>query len=453
MRQSAQQIDPSLSWKQEVNRRVAEHKGRKNAALGEPQASAAHSSGSRAAQTAARVAARYAKAPSYSEMLADEARAAVRAAEAASRAALDAQAAAESVLAGLEAASFDTQTWEPEFSSAMQPEPVWSPAPEPILMAAPAVHSLSLPALKQTRPSQSFEVRWDEDLPTREAAPALAHLSRHETGFSAAPDHPWDTVSSAGDRLQIDGFEVVEPAQPIHANLIEFPRELVATRKLRPRRAEGPYAASVEAQAQLSIFEVEPWAISTEPEATGAAVEAGSAAWSGPEWSGIELDEEPQFGLPAEEPQPAIAAKTESACAALPIELAPTNRRLLAATIDFSLIGAAFLSAALLAVANVKALPPLRQIELASALSLPLVGLFYMALFFVLAKATPGMKYASLELRTMNGERPTRAQRCVRVAALAVSVLPLGLGAFWALFDEQHLCWHDRLAATYPRKG
>jgi len=22
----------------------------------------------------------------------------------------------------------------------------------------------------------------------------------------------------------------------------------------------------------------------------------------------------------------------------------------------------------------------------------------------------------------------------------------------WALFDEQHLCWHDRLSSTYLRK-
>jgi len=32
-----------------------------------------------------------------------------------------------------------------------------------------------------------------------------------------------------------EGVEVVEAAQPIHANLIQFPRELVATRKIRPR--------------------------------------------------------------------------------------------------------------------------------------------------------------------------------------------------------------------------
>jgi hypothetical protein len=39
------------------------------------------------------------------------------------------------------------------------------------------------------------------------------------------------------------------------------------------------------------------------------------------------------------------------------------------------------------------------------------------------------------------------------MAALLVSVAPMGLGAAWAVFDEQHLCWHDRLSGTYVRKG
>src|ERR1700679_303893 len=98
--------------------------------------------------------------------------------------------------------------------------------------------------------------------------------------------------SDAGTAMDMEGLEIVEPAQPIHANLIQFPRELVATRKVRPRRAEGQYAPTLEEQAQLSIFEVEPWNVSKEPAAAGAAAEAGTAKWLGPEWSGITLGEE-----------------------------------------------------------------------------------------------------------------------------------------------------------------
>jgi len=107
LRQSALQVDSTAAWKQEVNRRLAEHNERKGAGTSMPQANenAQPALGSRAAAAAARVAARYAKAPSYSDMLAEEARAAVRAAEAASKAALEAQAKAEQVLAGLVAES------------------------------------------------------------------------------------------------------------------------------------------------------------------------------------------------------------------------------------------------------------------------------------------------------------------------------------------------------------
>ena len=70
------------AWKQEVNQRLAAHKNRKGAGDAAGQKAEPETSGSsRAAQAAARVAQRYAKAPTYSQMQAEEARAAVRAAE------------------------------------------------------------------------------------------------------------------------------------------------------------------------------------------------------------------------------------------------------------------------------------------------------------------------------------------------------------------------------------
>jgi hypothetical protein len=62
------------------------------------------------------------------------------------------------------------------------------------------------------------------------------------------------------------------------------------------------------------------------------------------------------------------------------------------------------------------------------------------------------MKYARVSLCTFNNQSPTRAQQLGRFGALLLSVLPVGLGLAWALFDENHLCWHDRLSQTYLRK-
>ncbi|MGO9337727.1 MAG: RDD family protein [Terracidiphilus sp.] len=457
MRQSALQVDSTAAWKQEVNRRLAEHNERKNAGANVPQteANTPPAPGSRAAAAAARVAARYAKAPSYSEMLAEEARAAVRAAEAASKAALDAQAAAESVLAGLEAASSATPTWEVEFFTPADAEPAETPAAEPAAVSPQAsIQAAMQPAAQPAVASsarQSFAIRWDADLPIREAGPAAGRASHGKSGLDASIENARQT--EAASTLEAEGFEVVEGAQPIHANLIEFPRELVATRKVRPRRAEGPYAESLEALGQLSIFEVDPRSISTEPEAAGVAVEAGTATWVGPDWSGIELDEEPQEEMAVPAPAAAAMKREAPAAADATLQVASMNRRALAAVVDFSLIASAFMAATLLALINVRTLPSIQAMEVGSAAALALTGAFYLALFFILAKATPGMKYAQLELSTLSGARPTRAQRCRRLGALMLSLLPAGLGVALAIFDEQNLCWHDRLSGTYLRRA
>jgi uncharacterized RDD family membrane protein YckC len=125
----------------------------------------------------------------------------------------------------------------------------------------------------------------------------------------------------------------------------------------------------------------------------------------------------------------------------------------MAAVVDGALIAGAFLAAAMVAMDRVTVLPGIKEIELGSAVALAVIGVLYEGLFLTLARATPGMKYASVSLCTFGGEKPTRAQRCGRLGALLLSLLPVGLGVAWAIFDDEHLSWHDRLSRTYPRKG
>src|SRR5512140_344608 len=125
---------PLPTWKQEVNRRLAEHKTRKGISFvdDDEPAEQGGSGNSRAAAAAARVAARYATAPSYSELQATEARAALRAAEAATRAAVEAQVAAQAVLHQIETT---IEEREPEPQAYEVPEARWQPEvkadPEP----------------------------------------------------------------------------------------------------------------------------------------------------------------------------------------------------------------------------------------------------------------------------------------------------------------------------------
>jgi uncharacterized RDD family membrane protein YckC len=247
----------------------------------------------------------------------------------------------------------------------------------------------------------------------------------------------WGRQAAADEEIQ--PFLPIEPDQPIHANLIEFPRELVATRKIRPRLASGQFTASAALQGQLSIFEVDPAGVSIEP-ATQTEIQEPAA----PEWSGIQLDAHPA-------PEPVIAVAAPQPAVAL--HPAPMGFRLMALLVDGSLVTAAFFGAVLAAAANIKHPPDLKLIEMSAVGALFFISVLYQALFFTLAEAKPGMRYAQISLCTFDDQKPTRAQRRHRIGALMLSLLPVGLGLVWALFDEDHLSWHDRLSHTYQRKG
>jgi uncharacterized RDD family membrane protein YckC len=438
-----------------VNRRVAAHLNRRGLSAVEPESHAGTAHASRRAQeAAARVAARYAHAPSYSEELANEARAAVRAAEAASRAALQAHAAAKSVLAGIEAATIIApeppvlvaRPARPEPPVEREPEPFFDceneqffeREPEPFFEPAPASPAAQFAAGERDNPS--FAIRWDPDLPAARPAPEELHATAAQQPPERAGQ--WQPQATP-EPLDFSENETVEPAQPIYANLIEFPRELVAARKARPRLAEAPNAAP-EAGEQLSIFEVDPDIAPAEAPQAAAVAETPSI-WNSSAWSGMELGNRPQNELGEEE----ILEDPPEPDTVPPIELAPMSRRLLAAVVDSTLVVGGLLGAAAMVASKASTLPGLRLVEVGVGVALLVAVAFYHVLFFTLARSTPGMKYAQVRLSTLDGRLPTRAQRWGRLAALPLSVAPLGLGLVWSLFDEDHLCWHDRLSRTY----
>ena len=467
MSQFANEARQSLSWKEEVSLRIAAHRRRQGTTVtAEPDApkGAQFCTSGRAAEAAARVVARFANAPSYEEMLAEEQRTAVFATETATRA-------EPRLLAGTASLTFDSEAspaekpWQPEgflvdtqqwewetgVGSGRQPEvkltEVDAQEAEDTTESVWESETVQAP-LDIVR--QSYEIRWDADLPQRSVPPEAARAT-HEIGFSEARLEDWWTPVTSAQNEQAsenaqasDGDEVVEPDQPIHGNLIEFPRELVATRKVRPRLAEGPYGEAGEPGAQLSIFEVDPGTISTQPEWAETASETAVPVSTGPEWSGIRLEEQ----LP-EEPPYEVATAVETPA----LQPAPMNLRLMAAIVDGALISGALLAAAIIAAKNVRDLPSLREIELVGAAAFLAIGLLYETFFLTLSKVTPGMMYAGISLCTVDDQSPNRSRRLARFGALLLSLLPVGLGLVWAIFDEDHLSWHDRLSRTYLRKG
>jgi uncharacterized RDD family membrane protein YckC len=418
----ATQPNAALSWKQEVNQRLAAHRNRKEGGAAEADSAAEEhpAVNTRATQAAARVAARYAQAPSYSQMLAEEARAAVRAAEAASQAARKAQAAAESVLAGLETVSQEAPCEEADGQQSSFFDPFFE-IERPVMAAG-----------RQVDP-QTIEIRWDPDMPVRRHEPAAARATRRAERFDAEVESWREPAANYGEP------ETVEPAQPIHANLIEFPRELVAARKARPRIAEGPLAQESDQGGQLSIFEVDAGTISIQPDATDTAAEIHASGWSR-----IRLDAEPRT-------QAALAHDSAEATARAPLQPAPFGLRVMAALVDFGLVGALAIGLALAITSNIDTQISARSMELAGGFGVLTIAALYQAFFFSLAESTPGMRYAGIRLSTFDDRIPSRAQLRRRLYALILSLLPMGLGLLWAIFDEDHLSWHDRISRTYQR--
>ena len=101
---------------------------------------------------------------------------------------------------------------------------------------------------------------------------------------------------------------------------------------------------------------------------------------------------------------------------------------------------------------NVQHPPTGKPAELLGAFALALIGMLYYAFFFAMPVCTPGMMYAGIGLCTFDEKSPTRAQLRRRLGAMLLSLLPVGLGLVWSIFDDDHLSWHDRFSQTYLRK-
>lgn len=427
---SESRSEPRSDWKSEVNARLNAHRNRRGgnpdrqpALPGmEPPESPAYEPRMR---LAARIAERYANLPTYGERLAAEAAKATRAAEAAAQAALEAEQAALAVTDVLRA----TVDGPPE------------PEPPPIQYR---VDPASLPA------------------------------ARH---FAISPNNQHHSVDPHPQVFDPMEDALVAPAQTLPARVLEFPRELVASRKARPRRAEGPL---LEEQTQLRIFEVESDTISRDPlPSAGTAPEPSEEACL-PGWGSIRLDAQPRniepelsfsntleaamvgratrADLPVSSREArAAAAKRVSASRRsdladlLPLHVASFGDRILAFGVDAALVLCAFGLFVVVFAACTAHPPSGKPAMIASAAALVGFIALYQWLFFTFSEGTPGMRFAKIALCTFDDRNPGRKTLQHRVGALFLAALPLGLGFLWALLDDDRLGWHDRMTRTYQR--
>jgi uncharacterized RDD family membrane protein YckC len=74
---------------------------------------------------------------------------------------------------------------------------------------------------------------------------------------------------------------------------------------------------------------------------------------------------------------------------------------------------------------------------------------FYFSLFITLAGSTPGMQLRGLSVVRLDGSLPDTRQLLWRCFGYMLSGATLMLGFLWALWDEDHFTWQDRISQTY----
>jgi hypothetical protein len=416
------------------------------------------------------VAARYRQTPSYREFLAAEAERAVKNAQA------DAEVAARKARAVADVQTqllAELQQW-PEAEAFPPPAEVRDVAPEPQVDSLPVAE-------------MPLQVRHFESLPPVAPPPEPERVPAWVT--EAVEAHQAEELQELNEeiafRLDPEFHEHLLEPQPIQANIIEFPRQLVAAKKARPRLAEGPMRgdgpepafggeapavgpASSASGSQLRIFEVER---EVEPEAVVAAPEPvvtvfdqpELAEGESPEWQRLILDARPEEDeapswVPAPVPELPSAMKARlEAQAAGKVELyvAPAELRLMSAVVDGICLAAGFLLFATVAAATAgHALHRVALPLLGGSAAAVFVLLFaiYQTLFFSLGRSTPGMYYADLVFRSVRDTEPTVAQLRKRVWGNLVAAAPLGLGYLWAVLDSDGLGWQDRLSGVYLKE-
>jgi uncharacterized RDD family membrane protein YckC len=426
--------------KEQVAQRLAAHRARRSQQSDSPTPIAGPvSKNTRASRIAAAVAERYANSQSYRAFLAEQAENAIRAAEAAAQvAALNAQAVADAqyqLLAELD-------QWTPA-----DPAPTASPSAP---AAPPEIKSA--PDIPQN-PASGLTVRLYDAAQVTRSYPDPAAISRRNQAHAQNTLDEEEALALEEEIAfrQSPSFEETYPPIDIPANLIEFPRQLVAPRKARPRLAEGPLREDANQSAhqsphtaQLRIFEVEAAQISTAP-----ATESAE-----PEWSSILLAAHPV--------SPVVEVPEAPFQTVLSPQTARFSLRLMAAIVDGCIIMAALLVFAAAFAFTVGKLSGPTTLSTGSHINLQIAGitaavtftvftLLYQLLFFTLSEATPGMRYARIGLCSFDDDNPTRTAMRRRILAVVLAACPLGIGFLWAWLDEDGLGWHDRISRMYQR--
>jgi hypothetical protein len=418
--------------------RVAAHRSRRAQVDATERARLLQEDGARAAelQPAAErvrdaVAARYRESQSYREFLAIEAQRALERAQA------EAEVAARNAVAVAAAQRQlldEIAQWNQPAESGLGPVVV-----EPRARKATKVREEF--AELAPMPPPVLEVRLHERL-----TPATSGFYAPARTVAPEPEEIAELDEEIEFRRAPEFTDLVMETQTIQANIIEFPRQLVASRKVRPRLAEGPLLEETAPAPQLRIFEVEPELVTVEPEVVPEP--------DAPEWQSLRLGSGTAAQTPEQVASQLDASNYFDHWLEPVIYAAPISQRLMCAVLDTLILLAGFGAAAVVAVKTAGGAmhgAPLPILAGSAGGALVVFAAISRLLFYTLNDATPGMRAMRIAFCTFDEDSPKRKAVRRRLFSTLLAASPLGLGLLWAVLDSDRLGWHDRMSRMYPR--
>jgi len=242
----------------------------------------------------------------------------------------------------------------------------------------------------------------------------------------------------SSDNLDLDFGQVgdFESPGPLDAKVLEFPQ------------AEAGFDVEFEnppgSESELPVLEAAPLEkAGVEQQTPGsAAVQAREVALErgAPESEPVEI----VVGFPELPPEPPPAQASP-----LALRQAPLGRRFVAGLADTLVL---LLGGGLFALIFWRAGGQLSPGPLNLAV-LAFIAIFfilaYFGLFTALTSSTPGLLWMGLEVRTMDGLRPSPQESFWRAFGYLVSGSAIMMGFLWALVDSESLTWHDRMSGTF----
>jgi uncharacterized RDD family membrane protein YckC len=249
------------------------------------------------------------------------------------------------------------------------------------------------------------------------AEPLRESIGHQETSVFDAEPIPENDSNPTAELLDeplaenLNGLQIAPPSGT-YTNVIEFPRS-----------------------AAIPVYESTPLAdpILDRPRI----VEAPEIVPPPPALGGILIEPVRQ-----EAPEGRPASELSVAPASIP-------KRMLAAGIDMLILAAALLGFGLIFLRFNPVHVPFPLLAGGMGSFALLLWMTYQFLFIVLTGATPGLRATRLKIAKLDGSAVPRNARRWRVLASFLSAFSAGLGYLWCLFDQDTLCWHDRITRTY----